>query len=214
MNHTVHTTGPAEAQDGRSTRHDARRRQLMDEAIEYVLSHGLSDLSIRPMAEALGITHRTLLHHFGSKEEMVERVLAEIRLRQLQQLRKRAQLKRQDVLTMLDESWAQVSSPERLPFWRAFLEIFAVAAKSPERHAEFLSGIVSAWLPQWTTALIALGLPAARAEALATLVHDACRGFLIDLLATNDHARVSRAYQLLRSLLQQQIEAGGKPASR
>src|SRR5882757_11130542 len=91
--------------DGRNTRHEGRRRELMDDAVQYVLSHGLSDLSIRPMAEALGISHRTLLHHFGSKEELVERVLAEVRLRHLQQLKEQAQRQKLDALKMLDEAW-------------------------------------------------------------------------------------------------------------
>jgi AcrR family transcriptional regulator len=101
-----------------------------------VLGHGLSDLSIRPMADALGISHRTLLHHFNSKEEMVERVLAEVRLRHLQHLREQAQKQKLDPLSMLDEAWTQQSAPGRLPFWRGFFEIYAVAAKNPERHAE------------------------------------------------------------------------------
>lgn len=195
-----------DSDDGRYTRHEGRRQEILSGAIDYIFKNGLSDLSIRPMADALGISHRTLLHHFGSKEEMVERVLAEVRSRQLQQLRERAQKQQQDVLTMLDEAWAQVAAPERLPFWRAFFEIYAVAAKEPERHAEFLSGVVSAWLPQWAAALELQGLAKDHAKALATLVHASCRGFLLDLLTTGEHARVAKAYKLLRSILQQQLK--------
>lgn len=195
-----------DSDDGRYTRHEGRRQEILAGAIDYIFKNGLSDLSIRPMADALGISHRTLLHHFGSKEAMVERVLAEVRSRQLQQLRERAQRQHQDVLTMLDEAWDQVSAPARLPFWRAFFEIYAVAAKEPERHAEFLSGVVSAWLPQWIKALEQQGLNKSRAEALATLVHASCRGLLLDLLTTGEHARVAKAYKLLRTVLQQQLK--------
>lgn len=200
----------AETLDGRSTRHEGRRRQVLDEAVDYVLRHGLSDLSIRPMAEALGISHRTLLHHFGSKEEMVERVLAEVRSRHLLHLHQQAQRRKLDALAMLDEAWAQQSAPGRLPFWRGFFEIYAVAAKSPQRHAEFLDSIIKAWLPTWIAALMAQGLPRARAEALSTMVHACCRGLLIDLLTTEDHARVARAYKLLRGVLEQEIAAAGR----
>jgi AcrR family transcriptional regulator len=194
------------SQDGRNTRHEGRRRQLMDEAIDYVLNHGLSELSIRPMAEALGISHRTLLHHFGSKEEMVERVLAQVRTRYLQGMRVHAEQNQSDVLTMLDDAWAQTSDPKRLPFWRSFFEIFAIATKNPERHPEFLESVINAWLPLWVNALQSHGLNKPRAEALATMVHAACRGMLIDLLTTGDQARVGRAYKLLRASLQRELE--------
>lgn len=209
MNLTASADEEIKSSDGRNTRHEGRRRQLMDEAMQYVLSHGLSDLSIRPMAEALGISHRTLLHHFGSKEELVERVLAEVRSRYLHQLWEQAQQQKLDALRMLDEAWAVQAAPERLPFWRGFFEIYAIAAKNPERHAEFLDGIIKAWLPMWTTTLVGQGLSKARAESLATMVHACCRGLLIDLLTTEDHARVARAYKLLRSVLQQEIAAAG-----
>ncbi|MDB5975329.1 MAG: TetR/AcrR family transcriptional regulator [Nevskia sp.] len=207
MNLTAPSAEDIKSSDGRNTRHEGRRRELMDDAVQYVLSHGLSDLSIRPMAEALGISHRTLLHHFGSKEEMVERVLAEVRLKHLQHLREQAQKQKLDALSMLDEAWAQQSAPERLPFWRGFFEIYAIAAKNPERHAEFLDGIIKAWLPMWITSLVGQGLTKAKAEALATMVHACCRGLLIDLLTTEDHARVARAYKLLRGILEQEIAA-------
>jgi len=197
------------SRDGRSTRHEGRRRQIMDEAIDYVLAHGLSDLSIRPMAEALGISHRTLLHHFGSKEEMVERVLAEVRSRHLQQLRQQQERQQLDLLKGLDEAWALQSAPERLPFWRSFFEIYAVATKNPERHRELLDSIVSAWLAPWVATLTRLGMTRPKAEALSTMAHATCRGLLIDLLTTGDHARVARAYKLLRAHLQQELDALG-----
>jgi AcrR family transcriptional regulator len=204
---------PSRAQDGRNTRHEGRRRELMDEALAYVLSHGLSDLSIRPMAEAMGISHRTLLHHFGSKEGLVERVLAEVRTRYLQGLHQQAQRKNYDVLAMMDDAWAQTSRPDRLPFWRSFFEIYAIATKTPERHPEFLESIINAWLPNWIEAMVAQGVPRPRAEALSTMTHASCRGLVIDLLTTGDQARVARAYKLLRQVLQQELERSGYKAA-
>jgi AcrR family transcriptional regulator len=196
--------------DGRYTRHEGRRKEVLDAAVAYIVVNGLSDLSMRQMATELGISHRMLVHHFGSKDEMVERVLGEMRARMLQQLQETAQREDQDVLTMQDESWALVSAPSRLPFWRAFFEIYAVAAKDPKRHGDFLDSVVNAWLPDWIKRAVAQGIPKARAEALATLVQDACRGFLLDLLTTGDHARVERAYRLLRGYLKQELDTVSK----
>ena len=65
--------------DGRSVRYQHRKSELLDAATEYVLAHGLSDLSLRPLAQQLGISHASLLRHFSSKDELVMAVLERIR---------------------------------------------------------------------------------------------------------------------------------------
>src|SRR3954451_19659362 len=96
------------------TRPTERRPELLEQAADYVLAHGLSGLSIRPLAAALGLSHRTLLYHFGSKDELVVAVLDVIRARD--QGRIRETLRRADPSTAADlfrAAWAHFSSPER-----------------------------------------------------------------------------------------------------
>lgn len=193
--------------DGRYTRHDERRRELMDAAIAYVFREGLSGLSIRPMAEALGISHRTLLHHFGSKDEMVARVLQEVRMRQLEGLRQRAATEGLGLLERLDAAWAELSAPERLPFWRAFFEIYGIATRNPQQYSEFLDGVVKAWLPALMSSAVAAGMPKDRAETLATLCQASARGLILDLLTTGEQKRVQKAYAMFRGLVQRELEA-------
>ena len=57
--------------DGRVLRYQHRRPQLLAAAVDYVLDHGIADLSLRPMASSLGVTHATLIRHFSSKEALV-----------------------------------------------------------------------------------------------------------------------------------------------
>ena len=46
---------------------DAQRRAELLDAIEaYVFANGLSDLSLRPLAAAVGSRPRVLLYYFGS----------------------------------------------------------------------------------------------------------------------------------------------------
>lgn len=42
----------------------------------HVLEHGLSSASLRPLARAAGTSDRMLIYHFGSKEGLVEALLA------------------------------------------------------------------------------------------------------------------------------------------
>ena len=48
-------------------RQDPRER-LLRRAIDHIADRGLSDLSLRELAAAIGTSHRMLIHHFGSKE--------------------------------------------------------------------------------------------------------------------------------------------------
>ena len=41
-----------------------RKETLTDELVGYLLEHGLSDISLRPLADALGISARLLIYHF------------------------------------------------------------------------------------------------------------------------------------------------------
>src|SRR5712671_4570917 len=59
-----------------------RRAALLAAFADYVLEHGLADLSLRPAAAALDTSPRMLLYHFGSKEELVVEAIAAIRARQ------------------------------------------------------------------------------------------------------------------------------------
>ena len=52
-----------------------RRQQLLEAAGQYVLSNGLSDLSLRPLAAAIGTSDRMLLYYFGTKDQLVAAVL-------------------------------------------------------------------------------------------------------------------------------------------
>src|ERR1035437_4746455 len=52
-----------------------RRPELLDLAYRHVLAHGLADLSLRPLARAIGSSPRVLLYLFGSKSGLVRAIL-------------------------------------------------------------------------------------------------------------------------------------------
>ncbi len=61
----------------------ARQQELLQRAYEYVLQHGLMTLSLRPLAQAIGSSPRVLLFLFGSKEGLVQALLARARVAEL-----------------------------------------------------------------------------------------------------------------------------------
>ncbi|MFZ0230145.1 MAG: helix-turn-helix domain-containing protein, partial [Mycobacterium sp.] len=48
-----------------------RRRQLLDALVDEFATGGVGGRSLREVAEAVGTSHRMLLHHFGSKEDLL-----------------------------------------------------------------------------------------------------------------------------------------------
>lgn len=51
------------------------RATLVDAAFDVFAEKGFQRLSIRQIAEAIGTSHTALLHHFGSKDELLKAVL-------------------------------------------------------------------------------------------------------------------------------------------
>lgn len=66
-----------------SPRGEARRRELLLLVTEDLLLRGLSDFSLRRAARAAGTTHKVLLYHFDSAEDLLARAVDQLRERRI-----------------------------------------------------------------------------------------------------------------------------------
>lgn len=196
----------AETSDGRRSRHADRRPQLLDLAADYVLEHGLRDLSVRPLANALGLSHRTLLYHFGSKEELVAEVVGTIRDRDRGQIaRYLAAAGPGGGVGVLRAAWSYFTAPERTAYVRLYHEALALGLRGGDSKDEsWLDRMVAGRIRVIAAALKARGCPDERAEAVATLVVASVRGLQLHLLATEDRDATNAAFdELLNALVSQ-----------
>src|SRR6516164_2778107 len=109
--------------DGRSLRYAGRREQLLDQAASWVLANGLARLSLRSLAADLGISHRTLLHHFPTKQQLIGEVLRELRRRSVTVLMDKASTSAQpEPETLVIAMWEHFAAPENLAYHRVFFE--------------------------------------------------------------------------------------------
>ncbi len=168
---------------------DSRRRtELLGRLVEYSARHGLSDVSLRPLAAAVGSSPRMLLYFFGSKEGLVREVHGHARRIQLDLLADTllGHASRTDALRAL---WGWVSDPAHHNLVRFFFESYA---RSLHDHggawAGFGESSVREWLPPVRQAL-------GGTDAEASLVLAVVRGLLLDLLATGDTQRVDAAFE-------------------
>jgi AcrR family transcriptional regulator len=165
-----------------------RRQELLDAAIDYAIGSGIADLSLRPLAAELHTQAPVLLHHFGSKEALLVKVLNGVRER----LRRIARDAREDDPSgELEAIWRWAADAKHDPLFRLFFEGYALALRRPDLYPGFLDTVVQDWLDDLSPPMDL---------ATATLVVASVRGLLLDLLATGDRARVDAAVIRLASL--------------
>lgn len=161
--------------------------RLLDECTTYALDHGLPD-RLEPLVAATGTSARMLLYHFGTRDALLRAVLQRARRRQLDDwgdlLRARAD---EPYTATLARAWAGMTGPEGRPYLRMFGQLRESAEQ--QLWPGFRRIATTDWLGPLEQGLSTMG----RGE-LATLVLAVIRGLLMDLDATGDEARATRAF--------------------
>jgi AcrR family transcriptional regulator len=172
------------------------RQQLLDDAIDYVAEHGLTDLSLRGLAAELGTSHRMLSHHFGSKEGLWVAIIREVEQRNRAAINDVTADSSDSLPDALRSWWQHISDPSLWPNERLFFEVYVQALHGRPPTSELLDGIVDSWLDPAAETAEAMGVPHEQARAFARLGVAVTRGLLLDLLATKDRAGVDEAMEL------------------
>ena len=190
---------------GRPVDHQ-RRAELLDAVVDYTVEHGFSEVSWRPVAAALGVSPTTLVHHFGTKEQMLVAILGRLRERiAADSDRAGAQ---PDLATAARAAWTRTSDPRRWAEFRLFFAVYGRALQAPEQFAGFLERVVADWMSALVDAQ-GPGTDPATATRTATLVIATIRGLLLDLLATGDRVRVQDAAESFLASLEHKARPPG-----
>ena len=171
------------------------RDRLLAAAADYIATNGVSDLSLRALAEGIRSSHRMLLYHFGSKEELLVEVIRLVEQRQRDAL---AGLELRPGMTAAEITrafWKRLSSPKLARNERLFFEIYGQALQGRPGTTELLNGIVDSWVAPVVELLEGIGFPTETAAAQARLGVAVTRGLLLDLLATGDRRACNAALE-------------------
>lgn len=166
----------------------------------YVSEHGLGELSLRPLAGAIGTSHRMLLFHFGSKEQLMAEVVRAVEAQQRDAMSAVAARDDLSVAEQMQLHWNGLVDPALRNNIRLFFEVYADALRGRSYTREFLDEVMAAWLPAATAALEPVR--GARAAVDARLMLAVTRGLLLDLVTTSDVAGVDAAMQRFASLFE------------
>ncbi len=185
----------------RVTVEDANRRAvLLTGAVAWVVENGLQQLSLRPLAAALGTSARMLVYHFGSREGLVSAVLDrladdwELILAELEQTGP-------DPTDALTHLWRHVRTDAARRQHLFLLEVYVAGVVTQDPlYRPFVERALGAWLGALTGVLARGGLGPRAAKVRAMVVMAAVDGLLTQAFV-NDSLPVEDAFADLVTLL-------------
>jgi AcrR family transcriptional regulator len=199
----------------------ARQAELLELAYQYAVSRGRADLSLRPLAKAIGSSPRVLLYLFGSKDGLVRALLARARADELalldEALREGAPREHSQagdgadqLAAVASRIWSWLADESRRGLLTLWVDGYARSLAEPGGPwAGFAAATVADWLAVLAAAQPAQHRATEAGLAERTLVLAVLRGALLDLLATGDTLRVTSAVQAHLAGL----AGGGRPRS-
>ena len=134
--------GSGQRVDGRRLRYQNRRGEILDAIMAHVVEHGINGMSFRTLAAAVGVSHVTLRHHFGTKDELLVEILSAIGKR----ISIPDHLSADDVEALVQELWRRWTAPETDRRSRLLFEAYGLAVRNPDQYRTFLDRIVSGWI--------------------------------------------------------------------
>jgi AcrR family transcriptional regulator len=171
----------------------SNRSELLDAALAYLAEHGVANVSLRPMADALGTSARMLLFYFGSKDGLLRAVMEELHARLRASFldevhRNPGKSPRQP----LKRFWEWATIGDNSAYLRLLYEMQVIAAQNPGEYRRHLEGLSADWQ---SLALSTLS-QAVRSPAMATLCIAVFDGLFLEFMATTDRDRLTEALDL------------------
>ena len=190
-----HNAETSAAVDGRAKRWENHRPALLHAATQYALESGVANLTLRPLAQAIGTSITSLVRQFGSKDELVHEICRDLQTRMATALHDRWQQTSGDPTEVLRALWRMWLAPEYMRQFAFLFELYGLALRHPEQYEWFATSVVQEWMAPFEQALLAMGHTPAHAQDLTTLVLGIVRGLHLDLAATAEVDRVNSAFE-------------------
>jgi AcrR family transcriptional regulator len=189
---------------------DVRRRtELLDGVVAYLAERGIAGVSLRPMAKSLGVSVNALVHHFGTKDDIVVAALRRaIEVQDHVQARWTARNPGLSQAELLRRWWRWLnSSASNLSLVRLGIEAAAMDATATGLPGAVRADQIGLWRSHIEQRLIAEGVQVDVAGVEASLVKAMFTGLVVDLLATGDRRRLTRALEVGLARLEQVVWA-------
>ncbi|WP_298335890.1 TetR family transcriptional regulator [Ferrimicrobium sp.] len=196
-----------------SDKGNPRREQLTEQATEYLKANGLASLTYRKLADELGVAPNTLEHHFGTKDKLLEQLLARFADEQRGGLQ--ATLREEDAGPELASRYVRaamvdISNPDNEGATQLFFELVGASMRERDLYGEFLSHAMNDWIDFISVFLVErTGVPEDRARVVAHLILATVRGIILSraMVKAEEYPLVDEAGSLLGPLIESLIRA-------
>lgn len=189
-----------------------RRQELLDRIVGYLAEHGLAQATLRPMAATLDVSINRLVHHFGSKEELLTAALVRAMDRQIAV--QKSWLDRNPNLTLVEmyrKWWKWMnSSPANLALVRLNYEAAALNPEVSGLDGDVRADQIGVWRHEAEDRLARVGLPPAVAAVEASLAKATFTGLVMDLFASGDRKRLTSLFNEFAARLERAVDAQRK----
>ena len=186
-----------------SPRGEARRRELLDRVTDDLAVNGLVDFSLRRAARAAGTTHKVLLYHFASADDLLVQAVLRLRDRRIEKgMAAAGQGGEQKLSARVRAIWPILTRDEG----QVLDQAIGLAIYDPERYARLSRGASQQYLPSLLS-LCPADWSDRRKLEVAEMILGAFRGFLIDRLASGDTSGVDAGLDALSRALDREEAA-------
>jgi AcrR family transcriptional regulator len=194
--------------DGRTLRYIHRRGELLAAVGEYVLENGVTTLTMRRAADAVGVSHAALQHHFGSRERLVAEIVEHLLERTFAPGGNYPEdYTDTDIEDRLRLLWTSIKSPVGRRDTRLFTEVLVRSIFEDSGYGEAVVHSIHHRLDRITGVIESMGCPSHESGLEATILLALLRGLALDLLATGDEERVDATFEIALAGIVQRSEA-------
>jgi AcrR family transcriptional regulator len=179
------------------TQDSRKREELLSAVVAYLEVRGVNDLSLAPMAEALGTSKRMLLYYFGDRQNLLEQAMNAARPKAGDFFGDVAGPK--DLERAALELWTALTRGAQRRSVRLLLQVLSLATTDPETYGGFARSSTELMLAPITDAFRVAGFTSTDSARRATLIVSGLRGLCQDLLVTGDRTRVDAAARFMIS---------------
>ncbi|MGY1619552.1 TetR/AcrR family transcriptional regulator [Geodermatophilus sp. SYSU D00691] len=136
---------PSRGSDGLGRGRPEQRAAFLAGAVEHVLDRGVTTLSLRPLAASLGTSDRMLLYYFGSREQLLAAVLAEVSTQLQDHLSEILPERALSPAALLRAAEAALRSDRVDRHLRLYVEISGLAAHGQEPFRTVAAAVAEGW---------------------------------------------------------------------
>ena len=188
-----------------------RKRELLDQILDYLLDKTFAGLSFRTLADGLGISSYVLVYHFGNREELVNQIVTHIEKRQDSvKLPDPRELSREAFRdwSLASWSWGLIERNRQLQRLEFEASLHDAVHDTPRESAVAKFGYWHGFIRDW---LVAQGVSTGRADTAARVHISGIYGLQYDLVVNRDREAVEAALLLMLDYFFDVVDQATRP---